>query len=94
MITVNIIEDKAENTVRFVCISDTHGKTNFDIPDGDVLSKGFRRKRCHIFNINRFLNSSLWRYFKKKHNRRICTNLSLVIVITTPVSSVHSIKNK
>jgi hypothetical protein len=24
---------------RFVCISDTHGKIDFNIPDGDVLSK-------------------------------------------------------
>lgn len=39
MITVNNINTKAEHTTRFVCISDTHGKINFDIPDGDVLSK-------------------------------------------------------
>lgn len=32
---------KAENKTRFVCVSDTHGKTafNFPIPDGDVFSK-------------------------------------------------------
>lgn len=39
MITVNNTQDKLENTIRFVCISDTHGKINFDVPDGDVLSK-------------------------------------------------------
>lgn len=38
MISVNNIQDKQEK-IRFVCISDTHGKTNFEIPDGDVLSK-------------------------------------------------------
>lgn len=27
------------NKTRFVCISDTHGKIDFAIPDGDVLSK-------------------------------------------------------
>lgn len=26
---------------RFVCISDTHAKTDFVVPDGDVLSKLF-----------------------------------------------------
>ncbi|RCH77742.1 hypothetical protein CU098_005211, partial [Rhizopus stolonifer] len=37
------------DTVRFVCISDTHGKVHFDIPDGDVLiHAGDMTKRSHI----------------------------------------------
>ncbi|KAI7903808.1 Metallo-dependent phosphatase-like protein [Cokeromyces recurvatus] len=37
MIIVNNSEKCSLNKTRFVCISDTHGKTNFEIPDGDVL---------------------------------------------------------
>lgn len=39
MIQINNVDTKDQDKVRFVCISDTHGKTNFEIPDGDVLSK-------------------------------------------------------
>lgn len=39
MILVNNTEDKKDGYIRFICISDTHGKTKFEIPDGDVLSK-------------------------------------------------------
>ncbi|GAA5799366.1 hypothetical protein HPULCUR_004780 [Helicostylum pulchrum] len=41
MITVNNINDKGDK-IRFVCISDTHGKINFKIPDvhaGDMSRK-------------------------------------------------------
>lgn len=38
MITVDNTNSKKNNQIRFVCISDTHGKTNIEIPDGDVLS--------------------------------------------------------
>lgn len=36
---------KADGTTRFVCMSDTHGKTafKFDIPDGDVFSKSLAK---------------------------------------------------
>ncbi|KAG1169846.1 hypothetical protein G6F70_008095 [Rhizopus microsporus] len=37
MILVNNTEDKKDGYIRFICISDTHGKTKFEIPDGDVL---------------------------------------------------------
>lgn len=35
------LPSKTEGTTRFVCMSDTHGKTafRFNIPDGDVFSK-------------------------------------------------------
>ncbi|CEP14909.1 hypothetical protein [Parasitella parasitica] len=36
-ILVNNTEKCHHNKLRFVCISDTHGKTGFDIPAGDVL---------------------------------------------------------
>lgn len=39
MITVNNKDSIKKNQIRFVCISDTHGKTNIEIPNGDVLSK-------------------------------------------------------
>lgn len=45
MITVNNTEECAQNKVRFVCISDTHGKINFEVPDGHVLSK---KNYCHV----------------------------------------------
>lgn len=39
---------------RFVCISDTHGKTDFAIPDGDVLSKYAAKCVCATFVSSHF----------------------------------------
>jgi hypothetical protein len=39
MIRVNNKHNKSKGTTRFVCISDTHGRINIDVPDGDVLRK-------------------------------------------------------
>ncbi|KAI9485730.1 MAG: Metallo-dependent phosphatase-like protein [Benjaminiella poitrasii] len=40
MIIVNNPEPCPENKTRFICISDTHGKINFEIPDGDKVHAG------------------------------------------------------
>lgn len=43
------------STTRFVCISDTHGKINFNnIPDGDVLSKK-PNQNCSFRIINKYM---------------------------------------
>ncbi|KAI8338791.1 Metallo-dependent phosphatase-like protein [Choanephora cucurbitarum] len=56
-ITVNNKRSNPE-AVRFVCISDTHAKVNFDIPDGDVLiHAGDMTKQS---SMDEYLNTIEW----------------------------------
>ncbi|CDH57284.1 calcineurin-like phosphoesterase [Lichtheimia corymbifera JMRC:FSU:9682] len=50
----NELPPKAENKTRFVCVSDTHGKTafNFPIPDGDVF--------IHSGDVTKYSHEEEW----------------------------------
>ncbi|KAI9278061.1 Metallo-dependent phosphatase-like protein [Sporodiniella umbellata] len=58
MIKVNTGEPKQDGYTRMVCISDTHAKINFNIPQGDVLihAGDITRKS----NMNEFKDSIEW----------------------------------